>query len=288
VRRVLNVESGLNDGIAAPVVTVAIVLAAVGDLSGMHPIVDALRELALAAVVGAGIGGAGRWLLIRAEIRGTVTSSSTQLTTLALAIGAYFIATGLESSGFIAAFAAGLAFGMGHKERAAAAVAFTESQSVLLSILVWLVFGLVVFSEHIVTLSDPMVIAYAILSLTAARMIPVALSWFGTRLDPVTTAFVGWFGPRGLASVVFVLLALESLETAGVPTGPLGPVVAWTVILSVVAHGFSARPLAAWYGRYATVFPEDSPELLGDEEPYRRPAWTFHGRRDHDVSTGAG
>ena len=87
------------------------------------------------------------------------------------------------------------------------AVSFTEAQSVLLSILVWLVFGLIIVGEHAIGLADPMVIVYAALALTVMRMVPVALSLMGSGFDRVTVAFMGWFGPRGLASVVFVLLA---------------------------------------------------------------------------------
>ena len=278
VRRLLNVESGLNDGIAAPVITVAIALAIYGDVNEMTPLIDALRELLGAAVVGVAIGGVGRWLLIRADLRKTTSHSSRQLATLALAVSAYFIAVGLDSSGFIAAFAAGLAFGMGKKERVESAVAFTEAQSVLLSIIVWLVFGVVVVGQHVVGFDDPMVILYGALALTIMRMVPVALAFIGSGFDRVTILFMGWFGPRGLASVVFVLLGLEALEAAGVPSDPLGPVVAWTVMPSVVLHGFSATPLASWFGRYAKALPEDAPELVGEAEP-RRAAWTVQNRR---------
>ena len=278
IRRVLNVESGLNDGIAAPIVTVAIALAAFGDAEDMRPVVDAIWELGLALVVGVLIGGFGHRLLVRAEIRHTSTPNSRQLATLALALAAYFIASGLDSSGFIAAFAAGLAFGVGNREQTATAVAFTEAQSVLLSILVWLVFGLVVVGENVAGMTDPKVIFYALLSLTVLRMVPVAISLLGSGFDRVTVLFMGWFGPRGLASIVFVLLGLEVLEGAGVPSDPLGPVVAWTVIISVVVHGFSARPLASWYGRYATTLPPGRPEHLGEEEPPQA-AWTMHSLR---------
>jgi len=282
VRRLLNVESGLNDGIVAPIIAIAIALAVFGDVTGMNPIIDAVRELALAVIVGILIGGAGRWLLIRADLRKTASRSSRQLATLALAIGAYFIADGLESSGFIAAFAAGLAFGMGHKERVESAVAFTEAQSSLLSILVWLVFGLVVVGDHVLGLSDPTVIIYAALALTVMRMVPVALALAGTGFDRMSVLFMGWFGPRGLASVVFVLLGLEALESEGVDAGPLGPVVAWTVVLSVILHGFSATVLAARYGRYAGRLSADAPELVGEAEP-RRAAWRFTGHHPtHD------
>jgi len=282
VRRVLNVESGLNDGIAAPVITVAIALAIYGDVDRLDPVMDAVGELAGAIVVGILIGGVGRWLLIRADLRKTASRSSRQLATLALAISAFFIADGLESSGFIAAFAAGLAFGMGHKERVESAVAFTEAQSVLLSIVVWLVFGLVVVGEHVIGLDDPAVIIYAVLALTVVRMLPVAIALMSTGFDRVTVLFVGWFGPRGLASVVFVLLGLEALESAGVPSHPLGPVVAWTVLLSVVLHGFSAMPLASWYGRFAGALPAAAPEHMGETEP-RHAAWQFHDHRPRRI-----
>lgn len=275
VRRVLNIESGLNDGIVAPLITVAIALAIYGDVDGLHPFLDAARELALAIVIGVVIGGIGRWLLIRADLRKTTSPSSRQLSTLALALGAYFIAAGLESSGFIAAFAAGIAFGMGHKERVESAVSFTEAQSTLLSILVWLVFGLVVVGDNVIGVTDPAVIVYALLSLTVIRMVPVTLALMGSGFDRVTVLFLGWFGPRGLASVVFVLLALEALDSAGVPSDPLGPVVAWTVVLSVILHGFSATPLARWYGRYADGLPDGAAERIGEQEP-RRAAWRFH------------
>jgi NhaP-type Na+/H+ or K+/H+ antiporter len=278
VRRVLNVESGLNDGIAAPIITVAIALAVYGDVDHLDPVIDAVRELAGAMVIGVLIGGVGRWLLIRADLRKTASRSSRQLATLALAMSAYFIAAGLDTSGFIAAFAAGLAFGMGLKERVESAVAFTEAQSVLLSIVVWLVFGLVVVGEHVIGLDDPAVILYAVLALTIVRMLPVAMALVGAGFDRVTVVFMGWFGPRGLASVVFVLLGLEALESAGVPTYPLGPVVAWTVLLSVVLHGFSAKPLASWFGRYADALPAESPEHDGETEP-RRAAWQLHDHR---------
>ncbi len=279
IRRVLNVESGLNDGIAAPVVTIAIALATVGDVSGMNPVLDAVLELGTAIVVGVVIGGAGRWLLVRADQRKTATPSSRQLATLALAVAAYAVATGLDGSGFIAAFAAGLAFGRGQKERVESAVAFTEAQSLLLSIIVWLVFGLIIVGDHVLDMTDPAVVLYAVLALTALRMIPVGLALLGTGFARRTVAFMGWFGPRGLASIVFALLGLEALEQAGVPTDPLGPVVAWTVILSVIFHGFSASPLAARYGRFAAGLPEDAPEHVGEGEP-RRAAWRFHDHHD--------
>lgn len=282
VRRLLNVESGLNDGVAAPVIAVGIALATVGDLSGSNPIVDAARELGIAAVVGIVIGLAGRWLLAQADVRGTATPSGRKLTALSIALAAYVIAVGLDSSGFIAAFLAGLMFGIGSRRRIESAVVFTEALSVLLSIVVWLAFGLVMVDADLLARIDLAVVAYALLSLTVVRMLPVALALMGERLDRVTVGFMGWFGPRGLATIVFALLALETLEGEGVPTDPLLPVVATTVALSVVLHGFSARPLAAWYGRYVSRLPADAPEFVGDEEPRKAGSMTMHdGMLDH-------
>jgi NhaP-type Na+/H+ or K+/H+ antiporter len=278
IRRLLNVESGLNDGIAAPVVTLAIALAAFGGIGEINPLIDAVVELGVALIVGVVIGASGRWLLIRTDIRKTSTRSSRALATFAIALAAYFLASGLAASGFIAAFAAGLAFGIGSKERVAQAVSFTEAQSVALSIVVWLVFGLLVAEQDLLALQDPMVVVYALLALTVVRIVPVALALLGSGFDRVSVLFLGWFGPRGLASVVFVLLALEALDAAGVESDPLGQVVSLTIVLSVILHGFSARGLASRYGRYAKRLPEGSPELLGDEEP-RRANWSFHGHR---------
>ena len=277
IRRILSIESGLNDGIAAPVVTVAIALATVGTLEGTEPVLDAIGELALAGLVGSGIGLAGGWLLIRSRAAGVSSGGSRRLTVLALAIGAYVIASALEGSGFIAAFCAGLGFGRASHHSAEESIVFAETQSVLLSIVVWLIFGLVVMGGEIVDSLDPMIILYALLSLTLLRMIPVAISLLGQHFDRVTVAFVGWFGPRGLASIVFVLLSLEVLESAGVDSYPLGPVVGWTIFISVILHGFSARPLARWYGRYATRLDDGSPESIGDHEPRRKGTmWAIH------------
>jgi NhaP-type Na+/H+ or K+/H+ antiporter len=109
-------------------------------------------------------------------------------------------------------------------------------------------------------------------------MVPVAIALYGEHFRRPTVTFVGWFGPRGLASIVFLLLGMESLEAAGVAVGPLPAAVAWTVFLSIVLHGFSAKPLARIYGRFARQLPEDTPEWVGDEEPRARTrmAISFH------------
>src|SRR5207342_1446734 len=132
---------------------------------------------------------------------------------------------------------------------------------------VWVAFGLTLAGHVLTDFSDPAVLFYAVLSLTVIRMVPVGLSLIGSRFAPSTVAFIGWFGPRGLASIVFLILGLDGLEEAGVASGPLASVVAWTVLLSVVLHGLSAGPLATWYGRRTKALPEDALELVDEVEP---------------------
>ena len=147
------------------------------------------------------------------------------------------------------------------------AVRFTELQGSLLAIGVWVAFGLTLAGRIVTDIFDPTVLVYAALSLTVIRMVPVAVALIGARFAPPTVAFIGWFGPRGIASIVFLILGLDGLADAGVASGPLSAVVAWTVLLSVVLHGLSAEPLAAWYGRRTATLPEGAPELADDSEP---------------------
>ncbi len=166
---------------------------------------------------------------------------------LALALCAYACALALHGNGFIAAFTGGLAFGTTGGRRGAPLVPFVEEAGALASLLVWLAFGAVAVASAFSGLTWQ-IIVYAVLSLTVIRMVPVAAALAGARLGWPTVALVGWFGPRGLASVVFALLALEELGKTAV--GPAVTVIGITVLLSVIAHGATAEPLA---DRYAAV-----------------------------------
>jgi sodium/hydrogen antiporter len=159
---------------------------------------------------------------------------------LALAVCAYACSLALHGNGFIAAFVGGFAFGTTGGQRGAPLVPFVEEAGTLVSLLVWLAFGAVEVAPAVEHLTWQ-IVAYAVLSVTLIRMIPVAAVLVGTWLDWPARAFVGWFGPRGLASVVFALLALEEL---GASARPAVTVISFTVLLSVVAHGVSAEPLA--------------------------------------------
>ena len=246
VRRLITVESGLNDGIVTPVVMLAIAGAASADgLEGASGPGEAVVELALGALVGAAVGGAGGWLLRWARRRRWVAEDFAGIAVLALALVAYAAALALSANGFVAAFCGGLAFGALAGRRGPAELVFIDQAGDLVALLVWLAFGAIAGPIMVGHLGLTTVV-YAVLSLTVVRMVPVALASIGAGLGRDTVLFVGWFGPRGLASLVFALLALEELGPAA---DEALVVIGLTVLLSVLAHGFTAAPLATRYGR---------------------------------------
>jgi sodium/hydrogen antiporter len=250
VRRLITVESGLNDGIATPVVMLAIAGAASAEGIAHAPgLGEALVELLLGAAVGVAVGGVGGWVLRGARRRAWAAEDFTGIAVLALAVVAYAGAVSLEGNGFVAAFCGGMAFGATAGRRGATELVFLEQTSGLVSLLVWLIFGAIAVPIMVETV-DLSIVLYALLSLTLVRMLPVALATLGAGLDRDTVLFIGWFGPRGLASLVFALLALEELGTGA---DEAVAVIAMTVVLSVLAHGLSAAPLAARYGAAAAA-----------------------------------
>ena len=267
IRHILNAESGLNDGIATPIVFLAIGIATAEATDSASWFFDAIADVGIGVAAGVAVGAAGGFLLVLADARKWTSPVSRQLLVLALAIACYLVAVSFDGNGFIAAFVGGLAFGAGSKYREVAAIRFTEMQGSLLAIGVWAGFGLTVAGELLDGWPGIEVFLYAALSLTVIRMAPVALAMLGTGFRTSSLLFMGWFGPRGLASIVFLLIALEELEHAGVDTGPLAPAIAMTVLFSVVLHGLSAGPLAALYGRRAATFPPSAPEVQDASEP---------------------
>ena len=250
IRQLITVESGLNDGIATPVVMLAIAgAAAAAGLEHAESAGHAAVELLIGAAVGVGVGGVGGQALREARRRGTAAESFAGIAVLALALAAYACALALQGNGFVAAFCGGLAFGACAGRRAPAELEFLEQMGTLLASLVWMAFGAVAVPIMLDRI-DAMSVVYAVLSLTVVRMLPVALASIGAGLDRTTILFVGWFGPRGLASLVFALLALEAL---GTHADEAVTVLATTVLLSVVAHGLTAAPLARRYGEFAAA-----------------------------------
>jgi sodium/hydrogen antiporter len=267
IRRALNVESGLNDGIATPFVTLFIaVVAAEEGLSQHNWGLEALREIGLAVIAAAVVGFIGGKLLVFARGRGWTSNVSEQIAILALALLSYEGSVAIGGNGFVAAFGGGILFGaVTSRQHLRAPGTFTETIGLTASFLVWATFGALFVGEIFTSQLSARPILYAVLSLTVIRMVPVVLALIGTKLRPATTAFMGWFGPRGLASVVFTLIALEEFSHSK-EGKTLVEAATWTILLSVVLHGLSAYPLATRYGAVIARAGE-VPELASAGEP---------------------
>jgi NhaP-type Na+/H+ or K+/H+ antiporter len=262
IRRALNVESGLNDGIATPLVALftAMALSEEGYVVGGW-LLSALGEIGIGVGAGVVTGLLGGWLFATAARRGWTAVSGEQIGNFALALCAFWMAKALGGNGFVAAFTGGLLFGHATRERLHVATEFTETTGTLLSLFVWTVFG-ANLAAPLFQPFQPLELLYGLLSLTVIRMIPVAISLLGTRFRIDTVLMMGWFGPRGLASVVFALMAFESFHEAVRPFDRLAAVAVWTILLSVVLHGVSAVPLANWYARRLEKADPAAPELV--------------------------
>jgi sodium/hydrogen antiporter len=259
VRQALNVEAGLNDGLSVPFLALFLTLAEAEEehVSANAWIRFVVEQIGFGVLVGIGIGLAGGWLVSRASRRGWIDESFQRLALLALAIIAWALADTIGGNGFIAAFVGGLVVGPTVERVGEHLIRFTEAEGQLLSLSVFFIFG-VLIAGLVESLSWKMVL-YALLSLTVIRMLPVALSLLGTRLRGVTVLFAGWFGPRGLASVVLGLVVVE--EAPLLPGRPeIEAVVTLTVLLSVLLHGLTAAPLSAAYARRIEGMAADVPE----------------------------
>ena len=247
VRDSLNVESGLNDGLVAPLFLfcLAAATAGAGDDSATEALFAALPALVIAVLVGAAIGVLGAELMIRAFRAGWTEPSSLRLGVLTMPLLAYASATLLTGNGFIAAFVAGIGFGRATRRLPSDALHLTEDVSTIFTLILWFVFGQVINS----TLAEDglwVYVPYAVVALTVVRMVPVAVSLIGSGVNCRDVIVLGWLGPRGLASIVFGLLAYIGLSAPENDT--IANVMVATVALSVVCHGLTVRLIGAWYG----------------------------------------
>ncbi|MFI6661226.1 cation:proton antiporter [Streptomyces sp. NPDC050523] len=268
VRGGLGVESGLNDGLALPFFVLA--LAAAGEGEG-HPgvVVTFLRALLLSGVIGLAAGWVGAGVLRWSAARGFSTGDWRQFLTLAVPVIAYAVCVAAEGSGFIGAWVAGLAFGSrlrgassgqnarSHTPDPTQMTTFSEQLGLLLASVSFLAFGAVILGPTLQHVTWRMVV-YALISLTVIRMLPVALSMAGTGLRSVSVAYIGWFGPRGLASLVFGLIAVEE-HLPGMTQ--VSGVIAVTVGLSVLLHGATAPILGNRYGDWFARTLRTEPDL---------------------------
>ncbi len=260
VRQSLNVESGLNDGICVPLL---LILIASTSGAAVHPLRVVTEEIGYGVLTGAGAALLASGIVIFAGRRGLIEETWRQIVPLATTLAAYGAATACGGSGFIAAFVAGALFGLLASREVAETMRLTEETGLALDGVTFLVFGAVLLGPSLEHLNWR-IILYAVLSLTVVRMLPVTLSLLGTHARPATVAFMGWFGPRGLASIVFAVI----VEDAHLPhTSEIVTITFVTVGLSVLAHGISATPLVNRYVRwYKTV------SKVGPTEMEIRPA----------------
>ncbi len=251
IREGLNVESGLNDGICVPILFVFLALAAgtnAEESTGMLALKLVAEEIGIGLVVGLGLTMLGAKALKFCAQHGWVTETWRQLPVVALAVFCFALAQVLGGSGFIAAFAGGMLFGGLAKEYKHGLLLAGEGTGDTLALITWVVFGAAVVGQSIGHFTWSAVL-YAVLSLTVIRMLPVWLSIGGMGLKSDAKLFLGWFGPRGLASIVFAIIVLDAKLPGG---DTLAMVVACTIILSILAHGLTAIPFAAAFGKRAS------------------------------------
>ncbi len=259
IRQGLNVESGLNDGLVVPAVALFLCLALDEEETGSGGFWArfVVEQIGVGLLVGLGVGAVGAWLLAKASERHWVDGVYAQLATFALSILALTTAITFDGNGFIAAFVGGLVFGRFAPD-AHHVGEFTEDTAQLAAAVSFFVFGNVLLGPALDNVSIG-ILACAIGALTIGRMLPVAVAMIGTRAAAPTVAFVGWFGPRGLASILFGLQLLEE----GLPDADdLFAVVAWTVLFSVVLHGATAAWGARRYGRWWDAMTDDEQESM--------------------------
>jgi len=250
IRQALNIESGLNDGIALPFLLLAISMAT-SEVIYKNPFeftISVLIQIVLGIIVGVVVGFLGAKLIQWGQKSGWMSSIFQKINSLILVLVAYGIAEFIGGNGFIAAFALGLASSNASgTEESEDLFENAELLVTMLMLLTFMIFGAVLLPPAIESIS-PSIVLYAILSLSLVRIIPVAISFIGAKVEPITTLFVGWFGPRGVASILYIFIVLEYESLPGLEL--IYAVVMVTVLFSIFAHGITAAPAAKRYGEH--------------------------------------
>lgn len=262
IRQALNVESGLNDGGAIPFFAFFLVLSTAEEahIPASQWVVFAFEQIGYGVLVGLIVGLAGAYLVNKAIDKGLMRGRFQWIGFLALAVISYVVAIAIGGSGFIAAFVGGFATTLTGRGVGDSIIEFTSTWGEVFSLVVFFVFGMLAAS--LLSGITTAIIVYAVLSLTLIRILPVAVSLIKTGLKPNSILFMGWFGPRGLASIVLLLITLnEAPDLPGLQT--IAVAVTITVLISVFAHGISANPAISWYAKKIALLPSDAPELKG-------------------------
>ena len=268
IRQSLNVESGLNDGICVPLflVALAIALAEDGAIGNGHAAQLVAEKIGYGILAGVLAGTISAAIVVHGTARRLVDETWLQVVPLAGSLLAFGFAEAIEGSGFIGAFVGGLVFGGMRRQRGGDVSHLMEQLGAVLAAITFIVFGAVLLGPALRDLTWQIAL-YAVLSLTVVRMLPVAISMLGTGARRPTVAFLGWFGPRGAASIVFALLVLEERGLANEDVILATSFV--TVGLSVLAHGVTAAPLATRYADWHDARVAETPVESGEESELR-------------------
>ncbi len=249
IRQTINVESGLNDGIALPPILICMAALSVHDAHGTgfsYWGLFTLKQFVFGPIIGGLVGFIGGLLVERASKREWMNKTFQQLISLSLAILAFTLAEKVHGNGFIAAYFAGLLLGTTKHSVRERIHEFGEAESQVLQLIIFLLFGMVLIPISYIHW-DWRAWVYAILSLTVIRILPVVLSLAGTGLPRGTKYFIGWFGPRGIASILYLLMVTIELGTTGLEK--MVSVIVLTVTLSIYLHGITANPISKLYRR---------------------------------------
>jgi len=244
IREGLNVESGLNDGICVPILFVFLALATSVNSEGGTSMLAAklmAQAIGIGVVVGLVLTSLAVWMIKRFTDLGWVSETWRQLPVPALAVSCFTVSQMLGGSGFISCFVGGILFDRIEKQHKHRLLMAAEGTGDTLAVITWVVFGAAVVGQSVGSFSWE-VLLYALLSLTIVRMLPVFLVLGGMKLRTDEKLFMGWFGPRGLASIVFAVIVLNKHLPGGTT---ISMTVVCTIVLSILAHGISANPLVA-------------------------------------------
>lgn len=247
IRSCINVESGLNDGIVFPMFITVLLLITSGSQANNSWFMFLVEQISLGFIFGAISGFVGAKVLSKAMEKNWIFDTYKNLSPVSLAILSFYIAEHFGGNGFIAAYISGLIFGNFSDVIDEKVESFLEGQGEILILISFLVFGLT-FIPATYLFWDMKVFIYSLLSLTVFRMIPVALSLSGLKLSLSTKLFIGWFGPRGIASILYIMIAVHNMGgIKGHET--IFSVLTLSILLSIILHGLSARPLAVLYSK---------------------------------------
>lgn len=246
IRGALNIESGLNDGIALPFLLFFIAIGEAEDGANLFSLL--FSAIGIAVIVGIGIGWVSARLIIASSERGWLQPIWRQIAVVTVPVVTYVVADELGGSGFIATFVGGLIFGRLLLASYPDIANFAEDLAEVATMVAFMVFGGLILQPRVGDFTWE-ILLYGLLSLTLVRMLPVAISMIGTHLRPPTILYMGWFGPRGLASLIFATVVLEEVDIPG--TELMVTIVTLTVALSILLHGITAyagsNSYADWY-----------------------------------------